>query len=329
MKLAELAKQIEAEVVGDPTIEVNSVAPLERAGPGQVSFLSSAKHVKRLASTSAAAVIVGRNLRVEAENRALLTVRDPVVAFAKTITVLHGGRKHPVHGIHPKAHVEPSAEIGENTVIYPGCVIGPRVRIGRDCVLHPNVVVYEDCVIGDRCIIHGGTVIGADGYAYAMENGAHLKIPQIGNVVIEEDVEIGPNCTISRAALDSTVIGKGTKIDQQVVVGHNVRIGAHCLLVAQVGLAGSVTLGRYVTLAGQVGVAGHLKICDNVQVGGKSAIMQNIEEPGAYVGIPAMPYSYGRRVYSVFTDLPQIIKRVRELESRLDDLTADEGGEVV
>jgi UDP-3-O-[3-hydroxymyristoyl] glucosamine N-acyltransferase len=266
---------------------------------------------------------------VRVDDVALLRVRDPVLAFSRAITALHGDRQHPHRGVHPKAYVEPTATIGENTVVYPGCVIGPRVKVGRDCVLYPNVVVYEDCVIGDRCIVHGGTVIGADGYAYATSEGVHHKIPQIGNVVIEDDVEIGPNCTISRAALDSTVIGKGTKIDQQVVVGHNVRMGPHCLLVAQVGLAGSVTLGHHVVLAGQTGVAGHLKIGDNIQVGGKSGVMYDLEEPGAYVGIPAMPYSYGRRVYSVFAELPELLKRVRDLEAQLKEFQGEEGGEVV
>lgn len=327
MKLAELAAAIDAEVLGDGEVEVHAVAPIERAGPGEVSFLANAKYIKQLSTTRASAVIVGGNVRTDAVT--LLKTRDPYFAFSKAIVALHGHRRHPFQGVHPRAHVEPSAAVGEGTVIYPGCYVGAGARVGRDCILYPNVVIYEGCVVGDRCILHAGVVIGADGFGFATHAGVHHKIPQIGNVVIEDDVEIGPNSTISRAAMDSTIIGRGTKIDQGVVVGHNVRVGEHGLLVAQVGIAGSATLGRHVTLAGQVGVAGHLKIGDNVQVGGKSGVMHDLEEPGGYVGTPAMPFAQARRVYSIFTELPELQKRVKELEQRLAELSAEEDGEIV
>lgn len=327
MKLAELAAAIDAEVIGDGQVEVRGVAPIERAQPGEVSFLANAKYIKQLSATSASAVIVGQNVRVDGVN--LLKTRDPYFAFSKAIVALHGHRRHPFGGVHPRATVEPTASVGEGTVVYPGCYVGDGAKVGRDCILYPNVVVYDRCVIGDRCILHAGAVVGADGFGFATHAGAHHKIPQIGNVVIEDDVEVGPNSTISRAAMDSTVIGRGTKVDQGVVVGHNVRIGEHGLLVAQVGIAGSATLGHHVTLAGQVGVAGHLKIADNVQVGGKSGVMHDLDEAGGYVGTPAMPFAQARRVYSIFTELPELQKRVKELEQRLAQLSAEEDGEIV
>jgi len=327
MKLSELADRIGAQVVGDGAIEVTSCAPLESARPGQVSFLANAKYSKQLESTAASAVIVGTN--VLAERVALLKTKDPYYGFSQAIVALHGYRKHPFSGVHPRATVEATATVGERTIIYPGCYVGSRARIGADCILYPNVVIYDDCVIGDRCIIHAGAAIGADGYGFAFHDGLHHKIPQIGNVVIEDDVEIGPNCTISRAAMQSTIIGKGTKIDQSVVIGHNVKIGPHCLLVAQVGIAGSTTIGHHVTLAGQVGVAGHLTIGDKVSVGAQAGVMNDLESNGIYLGSPAMPFAKARRVYSVFTELPELAKRVRELEQKLEQFSADDPGGIV
>lgn len=327
MKLSELAGKIEAELIGDGGIDVTAVASLESAAPGQVSFLANAKYIRQLETTGASAVIVGKNVRVD--RVPLLVTRDPYLAFSKAIIALHGHRKHPFAGVHPKASVEPTAAVGEGTVVYPGAYLGARCKVGRDCILYPNVVVYDDCIIGDRCIIHGGAVIGADGYGFATSEGVHHKIPQIGNVIIEDDVEIGPGVTISRAALESTVIGKGTKIDQQVVIGHNVKIGPHCLIVAQVAIAGSTTVGHHTTLAGQVGVAGHLKIGDKVTVGAQSGVMHDLEEPGIYAGTPAMPFAHARRVYSIFSELPDLQRRIKELEARVEELTAEEGPEIV
>ncbi|HRK29768.1 MAG TPA: UDP-3-O-(3-hydroxymyristoyl)glucosamine N-acyltransferase [Tepidisphaeraceae bacterium] len=326
MKLSELAERIDAELIGDGAIEIASVGPLDNSRAGQVSFLANAKYIKQLETTGASAVIVGKSVRVD--NVPLLVTRDPYLAFSKAIVALHGYRQHPFSGVHPKAFVEPTASIGAGTVVYPGAYVGHRVAIGRDSIIYPNVVIYEDCVIGDRCIIHGGAVIGADGYGFASSSGEHHKIPQIGNVVIEDDVEIGPGTTISRAALESTVIGKGTKIDQQVVIGHNVKIGQHCLIVAQVAIAGSTTVGHHTTLAGQVGVAGHLTIGDKVTVGAQSGVMHDLEEPGIYAGTPAMPFAHARRVYSIFSELPELQKRIKELEARVEELTAD-GPEIV
>ncbi|MDW8263607.1 MAG: UDP-3-O-(3-hydroxymyristoyl)glucosamine N-acyltransferase [Phycisphaerales bacterium] len=324
MKLSELAGRLDAELLGDGNIEIRSVAALDTAGPGQLSFLANPRYLRQLQTTGASAVIVEKSVR--SDRTALLLCRDPYYAFREAVVALHGFRTHPFEGVHPKAHVEPSAVIGPQTVIYPGCYIGPRVRIGAGCILYPNVVVYEDCVIGDRCILHAGVSIGADGFGFATHEGVHHKIPQIGNVIVEDDVEIGPNSSISRAALSSTVIGKGTKIDQNVVIGHNTRVGPHCLLVAQVGIAGSCTLGHHVVLAGQVGVAGHRRIADGVQVAAQGGVMQDIETPGQYGGTPTLPLPQARRVWVTYGELPAMQRKLRELEQRLADLMAEDGG---
>ncbi|MGE5610236.1 MAG: UDP-3-O-(3-hydroxymyristoyl)glucosamine N-acyltransferase, partial [Bacillota bacterium] len=299
MKLKELAKWIGAEVVGDPSIDVNSANTLEEAGPGQVSFLANHKYAKQLENTHASAVVVG--LTVNSNHVTLLRTQDPYYAFTQAMVILHGYRKHPHTGVHPLACVDPTATIGEGTVVYPGCYIGPEVKIGRDCILYPNVVVYDKCILGDRVTIHAGTVIGQDGFGYATHKGEHHKIPQAGNVIIEDDVEIGANCAIERATLGSTVIGKGNKWCDLIAIGHGTKIGPHGLMVAQVGIAGSVTIGHHVTIAGQAGLAGHLKIGDNVTIAAQAGVMGDIPDQTTVLGAPAMPANQARRVYSIFT----------------------------
>jgi UDP-3-O-[3-hydroxymyristoyl] glucosamine N-acyltransferase len=323
MKLSELANAIAAELAGDPDVEISSVATLEDAQPGQLSFLANPKYAGQMETTRASAVVVSP--RVKSDRVALLKAKDPYYAFAQAIVALHGHRQHPHSGVHPKAHVEPSATVGEGTIIYPGAYVGAGTRVGNNCVIHPNVTIYEDCVLGDRVIIHAGTVIGQDGFGYAPHDGAHFKIPQVGNVVIEDDVEIGANCAIARASLGTTWIGKGTKIDGLVMIGHGTTIGEHGILVAQVAIAGSVTIGHHVTLAGQAGIAGHLKLGDNVTVGAQSGVMTDVEDKTIMIGSPAMPAGQARRVYSLFTQLPELAERVKQLEEKSEkNETADE-----
>jgi UDP-3-O-[3-hydroxymyristoyl] glucosamine N-acyltransferase len=330
MTIAELANEIGAEVIGDGSATITSAATLEDAHPGQVSFLANPKYVKQLESTRASAVIVAPSTRV-VNTTTLLKANDPYFAFRQAVVKLHGFRTHPHRGVHPKAHVEPTARVGEGTIVYPGVYIGHNARVGRDCILYPNAVIYDDCILGDRVIIHASTAIGADGYGFATHKGEHHKIPQAGNVIIEDDVEIGACCSIERAALGSTLIGKGTKIDQLVVVGHGSKIGPHCLIVAQTGISGSVILGHHVTLAGQTGVAGHLKIGDQATVGAQSGIISDVEDQSTVVGSPAMPVSHARRVYMHFTQLPEIVERLKALEQRIEELgtEGDDGAEVV
>lgn len=319
MRLDELAKTIDAELIGDGSVEVSAVATLENAAAGQISFLSNPKYAKQLDTTLASAVIVGP--KQEATGRTLLRAKDPYYSLCKAIVALHGHRKHPHLGIHPKAHVEPTAKVGAGTTIYPGAYIGANVVIGQHCTIYPSACIYENCIIGDRVIIHANTTIGVDGFGYATHQGIHNKIPQIGNVIIEDDVEIGAGTTIARGALESTVIGKGTKIDGQVMIGHGVKVGPGCVLVAQVGIAGSTTLGKYVTLAGQVGVAGHLSIGDLVTIGAQSGIMFDVEPNQTIVGSPAMPAQQARKVYLWFTKLPELVERIKELEQQMQELS--------
>jgi UDP-3-O-[3-hydroxymyristoyl] glucosamine N-acyltransferase len=330
MTVEELAKSIGAEVVGDGKATITSAGTLEDAQAGQVSFLANQKYARHLETTRATAVIVGTNTE-PAKNTTLLRAADPYYAFMQAVVKLHGHRKHPFSGVHADAHVDPTATIGENTIIYPGAFVGPRATIGRDCVLYPNATVYDDCVLGDRVIVHAGSVIGVDGYGYATHKGVHHKIPQAGSVIIEDDVEIGANCSIERAALGSTIVGKGTKIDQLVVIGHGCKIGEHCLIVAQTGLAGSVTLGHHVVLAGQSGVSGHLKIGNQVTVAAQSGVINDVDDGETIMGSPAMPAKHGRRVYIMFTQLPEIVERIKQLEQQVAELTAgpDDGAEVV
>lgn len=308
-------------MLGDGTLEVSSVNTLEDALPGQISFLYNPRYEKLLATTQASAVIVADG--VQSDRLTLLRAKDPYLAHQKAVVLLHGHRQHPHSGIHPLAYVDPTAQIGPNVVIYPGACVGAGVKIGSDCVLYPNVVVYDRCVLGDRVVLHAGVVIGADGFGYATHAGVHHKIPQIGNVVLEDDVEIGANSTIDRAALGSTRVGKGTKIDNLVTLGHNVQTGPGCMIVAQAGVAGSTTLGHHVVLGGQVGIAGHLDIGDQVMAGAQCGIIGSIDANQVILGSPSMPASHARRVYAIFRDLPALASRVREVEKRLEKLTEE------
>jgi UDP-3-O-[3-hydroxymyristoyl] glucosamine N-acyltransferase len=324
MSLKELAGAIEAELHGPEGVTVHSANTLEDATAGQISFLSNPKYAKQLESTNASAVIVAPG--VNSDRSALLVAKDPYYAFARAVELLHGHRKHPHSGVSPAANVDPSAGIGENTVVYPGVYVGPRTRIGRDCILYPNVVIYDDCIVGDRVIVHANAVIGQDGYGFATHGGIHHKIPQVGNVIIEDDVEIGACTCIARAAMGSTVIGKGSKFDGLGAIGHNVKVGPHALIVAQAGIAGSATLGHHVTMAGQAGVAGHLKIGDNVTIGAQAGIVNNVPDQSTMLGSPAMPISHARRVAAIFVQLPELNQRVKHLEQLVEELGSSKTG---
>ncbi len=331
--LKELAAEIGAEIAGEADAAISSVNGLAEAGPGEVSFLANPKYQKQLETTNATAVIVAPGVTAPAGRELnLLKTKDPYYAFCRAVVLLHGYRKHPHVGIHPRANVDPSATIGEGSVLYPGVYVGPRATIGRDCILYPNAVVYDDTVLGDRVILHAGAVIGADGFGYATRKDPdgvvrHHKIPQVGRVEIGDDVEIGANTCIDRAAVGATRVAHGTKIDNLVTIGHGGSIGPHCMIVAQVGIAGSTELGHHVTLAGQVGVTGHLKIGNAATIGAQSGIMMDVPDQSTLVGSPAMPVSHARKVYLLFTKLPELVDRIRQLEQQVEELSAAEGTE--
>lgn len=325
------------KIDGDASREITGVATLEEAGPNEVSFLSNAKYEKALGTTKAGAVIVGQEQAVP-PNMTVLRVPDPYAAVTVVMVHVHGYRKHPKTGIDARAVIDPSAKIGEganihhgvtvtsnvqigrNVVIYPGCYIAPNCRLGDDCVLYPNVVLYDGCLLGNRVTIHAGTVIGEDGLGYAPVGRKWHKIPQIGIVEIGDDVEIGSNCSVDRATLGRTVIGKGTKFSNLIAIGHGTKIGDDCMFVAQVGLAGSVTVGQHVTMAGKVGVAGHLSIGDDAQIGAMSGVMNDVPAGASFAGAPAAPIRDAMRSFAIVQRLPDMSKQLKELEAQVKAL---------
>jgi len=318
VSIGEIVDLVGGEFGGDRDQKIASVAPLPGAGTGQLSFLSNRKYAAELATTRAAAILVPKN--VEGSDARWIRVDDPYFAFAKIMTRWFSNRPLP-KGISARAVVADSAILGENVALGHFAIIGDDVvvgnnvtifhgvsieagsKIGDDCIIYPNVVIYDGTRIGKRCIIHSGVVIGSDGYGFATHAGKHHKIPQIGIVRIEDDVEIGAGTTIDRAALGETVIGEGTKIDNLVQIGHNVKVGKHCLLVSQVGIAGSTELGDYVAVAGQSGFSGHLKIGHRVQVAAKSAVLADVPDDTKVMGSPAVPFAEFARRHAVLKKL--------------------------
>lgn len=324
-------------VEGDEAATVASVATLEDAGEGQISFLSNPKYEKDLIATKATAVLVRPELQPKRKMN-LLRTADPYAAVTACIVRLHGYRRHPQWGVSPRAHIadgaqigadsniapgvhiEADVEIGERATLYPGVYVARGCRIGREVTLFPNVVIYENCVLGDRVTIHAGTVIGEDGLGYAPINQKWVKIPQIGNVVLGDDVEIGANCAIDRATLGNTVISSGTKFSNLIAIGHGTKIGEDCLFVAQVGIAGSVTVGRHVTMAGQAGVVGHIQIGDHATVGAKAGVVNSIEPHMTVLGQPAVPINECKRQVAVTQKLPAMKKDMLRLRRDVDEL---------
>jgi UDP-3-O-[3-hydroxymyristoyl] glucosamine N-acyltransferase len=312
--VSELAEKIGAIVVGDGAAGISSIASLEDAGSGQVSFLSNPKYEKLLSTTRATAVIGSKTTR---SNRVtILRCDDPYFAFMQAMVLLHGHRKHPHSGVHPLAHIDPSAKLGSGCVIYPGAYVGPRASLGADCILYPNAVVYDDCVLHDGVILHAGAVIGQDGFGYATHGGVHHKIPQVGIVELHDNVEIGANVTIQRATLGKTVIGAGTKISDLVAIGHGASIGEHGLLVPLVGIAGSTKIGHHATIGGQAGVAGHLVLGNRVTIAAKAGVVGDVPDGTVLYGAPATPAPHGRKGLMLLAQLPEIVERIRKLEKR-------------
>lgn len=325
-------------VDGDPDRAVVGVATLEEAGPDEISFLANAKYEEALRTTSAGTVIVSEEQSVP-DGMCVLRTADPYAAVTAVMIHIYGYRKHPGGGIHERATIHPSATIGEgatihhgvtvaaevaigrNAVVYPGCYIGEGCRLGDDCVLYPNVVLYDGSVLGSRVTIHAGTVIGEDGLGYAPVKDKWHKIPQVGVVEIGDDVEIGSNCTIDRATLGRTVIASGTKFSNLIAIGHGAKIGRNCMFVAQVGVAGSVTVGNHVTMAGKVGVAGHLTIGDNAQLAAMSGVMRDVPPGTRVAGQPAIPLKNAMRSFSLVERLPELHKRIKQLEVQVAVLT--------
>lgn len=332
--LGEIAERFGGVIVGDPTVRIVQVASLESAGPGDLSFLTNRKLQKLLSACRASAVIVPEEAR-EATAKPRILCANPYAYYARVAAFLNPEPADAV-GVHPQAVVDPQAriaasasigafavieagaQVGEGTRIGPGCFIGRSVQIGEGCRLNPNVSIYHECRIGRRVIIHSGAVIGADGFGMAMEAGKWLKIPQIGRVLVGDDVEIGANTTIDRGALDDTVIEEGVKLDNQIQIGHNCRIGAHTAIAGCVGIAGSTRIGKYCKLGGGAMISGHLVIGDRVDVSGGTLVSKSIDKPGAYTAVfPMSPHDEWLRNASQVRHLDEMRDRIRALEEAL------------
>ena len=332
LSAAEIAKHLGGEVFGDPALVLKGFAPADRAQPGDLTFAENESYFARAEQSAAAAVIVDGPF--SSARKVLIRVPNARIAFAKVLPLffpepLFAPGIHPTAVVASSAMVDPSAHIGPycvlaegarvgaRSVLQGGNFIGPQCVLGEDVRLFPNVTLYPSTELGDRVRIHSGTVVGSDGFGYVQDGGVHRKVPQIGSVIIRDDVEIGANVTIDRGALGPTVIGRGTKIDNLVQIAHNVTIGEHCLVVSQAGIAGSSKLGNYVVLAGQVGIAGHLKIGNHVSVAAQSGVMRSIPDGEKWLWSPAQPDRQAKRQMIALQQLPDLLRRFSELEKKV------------
>ena len=327
--VSQIAELLSAEIVGDPNTVITTICKIEEGVPGGLTFLSNPKYTQYIYTTRAAAAIVNKSFVPEQDVPCtLIKVDNSYLAFAKLLNFYQENKPRKV-GVSDKACIAPSATIGENVYIgefasigehavvgngasiYPQTVVGDNVRVGERTTLYAGVKVYADCVIGNDCILHAGAVIGADGFGFAPQDGQYLKIPQIGNVVIGNNVEIGANTCIDRATMGSTCIGDNVKIDNLVQIAHNVTIGEGTGMAAQVGIAGSAKVGRRCILAGQVGVAGHITVDDGTVVGAQSGVTHSLKQ-GTYLGSPALPLQEEKRLIIYRRKLPTLFSDVKE-----------------
>lgn len=331
--LNEISEFLEGSLTGDGSLVITGIKGIKEARKGDITFLANPKYYPFLRETKASAVIVSEE--VEDSPVPTIKVKDPYMGFLKVMEVFNPPLKHNLGEVRSTAVVssgahlaedifigdyvvvEEGVRIGSGSVIQPGGFLGKGSRIGKNCLLHPRVTILQGCQIGNNVVIHSGVVIGSDGFGFAREEGIYKKIPQAGNVVIEDEVEIGANVTIDRATMGSTVIGRGTKIDNLVQVGHNVTIGENTVIAAQVGISGSVKIGKGCTLAGQVGIAGHLEIGDNVTIAAQSGIHKSLPEGITVLGYPAREIQKERRIMAIVGKLPDLVKKIRKLEEQV------------
>ncbi len=339
----QIAQLIQGKVEGDPGSAVHAFGKIEEAVAGQLSFLANPKYEEHLYRTQASVVIVSDQFQPrEKVNSTLIRVPDAYSAFATLLTKYQELRTQQLTGIEQPSFIAPSATIatgtyigafsyigekatvGEGTKIYPNCFIGEDVKIGRNCVIHPGVKIYHQCMLGDNVIIHAGTVIGSDGFGFAPQaDGSLQKVPQIGNVVIEDGVEIGANTTIDRATIGSTLIHKGAKLDNLIQVAHNVEIGNSTVIAAQTGISGSTKIGKGVMIGGQAGIVGHITLGDGAKVNAQSGVSKSLEPGKAVTGTPATDYTQALRSQAVVRRLPELEKRILELEKIIKDLQSN------
>ena len=340
-RLSELALWVDGRVGGDADRRIRGVATLEGAGPDDLSFLTNPRYRPAIESSRAGAILVGQ--KVDIAGRDLLVANDPYLALATILGRMHPAPR-PVPGVSPDARIGAGAELGADVAIGPFAVVGPGTRlgdrsvlgagavigdgseVGADTVIMPRVVLYPKTRVGARCLIHSGVVLGGDGFGFATAAGTHHKMPQLGSVVIEDDVEIGANSTVDRGTLGETTIGRGTKIDNLVMVAHGVVIGPHGLLAALTGIAGSTRIGSHVMMGGQAGMVGHLSIGDHVVVGAKSAVYSDLPDHSFVAGHPAVDHKAWKRSVAAVKLFPELRSKIRALEERLAALESREKG---
>lgn len=332
--LTELAEHVGGEVAGNGNIMIKGVKTLEEATEGYITFISNPKYEKRLNDNNASAIIVAPHMK--GSDKPLLVSRNPYLAFAKIVDLMM--YKEPVYPktidplakigrnvslgkdvtIFQNAFVGDNSVIGDNVTLYPGVYVSNDCEIGSSTVIHPNAVIYNGCKIGKRVTIHSNTVIGSPGFGYAPDGKKYYKIPHVGITVIEDDVDIEPNTTISRAALGETRVKRGSKIGCLVALGHNTEIGEDTLIVSQTGVAGSSKIGNNVVIAAQSGITGHIKVGDNVIIGGRSGVSNDLPANGTYLGVPAMPITRTRKCYAIIKQLPEMRDTIKSLKKKIE-----------
>jgi UDP-3-O-[3-hydroxymyristoyl] glucosamine N-acyltransferase len=334
VKVRELAQLVDGRVVGDGEVEIHRARTLDEAGPGDITFIEDEKHARQLLTTRASAVVVCESLPVNGHS--VIQVADPLLAFVDIARRLDGREEdRPEPTIDPDARIDPSAQVGEGASIqafakigpgvvigrrcriYSGVVIGQGCRLGDDVTLYPNAVLYDWTRVGNRVTVHANAVLGADGFGYRLREGRHVKVPQLGRVEIEDDVEIGACTTIDRGTFGETRIGAGTKIDNLVQIGHNCKIGRHNVFISQMGIAGSSTTGDYVVVAGQVGIVGHIQIGACAMIGGQAGVTKDVPAGAHMLGSPATPERDQKRILMTLERLPDIRRDLRKIKQHL------------
>ena len=339
---AQIASFIKGRIIGDENASIAGVSPIETAQNGQLSFVSQEKFADYISQSEASVIIVSEKfLKTNEANATLIVVEDAYLSFQVLMNLYQQMREEKRSGIEQPSTVSDSASLGEEvyigafayvsdkakvgkfTQIYPHVFIGKNVKIGENCVIYSGAKIYDYCVVGDNCIIHSNSVVGSDGFGFQPTEDGYQKIPQLGNVVLENHVEIGANCTIDRGTIGSTIIGEGTKIDNLIQIAHNVKIGKNNVIAAQAGIAGSTIIGDWNQIGGQTGIVGHIKIGNQVRIQAQSGVNANVEDGQTLYGSPAISAGDYRRNYVHFRNFTNIVKRISELEKNSKD-KADE-----